>query len=191
MPCIRKNDEGRCGKFQAPYWCTGPKGGRKSISAKRETVRQLPKFCAANASGTASCRWTGSSSGRRSGLGPVRRRHRRAERLKRSGVADLPQIGPSQPLLPVFLQLGFGFIEGRRNAGDPHHFGSCALHAIDGPKPLVRFARSVPFVNAPDLQFAVHHEMIGFSPCRRTIGIRTKGERHIGTWRTTKGYIGR
>ena len=47
-----------------PYWCEDPKGGRKPINAKCETVRTLPTF--RDASGAASCRWMASSSGRRS-----------------------------------------------------------------------------------------------------------------------------
>jgi putative SOS response-associated peptidase YedK len=45
-----------------PYWCNDPKGGRKPINAKCETVRDLPTFRDAYAA--ASCRWTGFSSGR-------------------------------------------------------------------------------------------------------------------------------
>jgi putative SOS response-associated peptidase YedK len=49
-----------------PYWCNDPKGGRKPINAKCETVRDLPTFRVPTASAAASFRWTGSSSRRRS-----------------------------------------------------------------------------------------------------------------------------
>ena len=50
-----------------PYWCEDPKGGRKPINAKCETVRTL--FLRSGrliVSGGASCRWTAFSNGKRS-----------------------------------------------------------------------------------------------------------------------------
>ena len=50
-----------------PYWCEDPKGGRKPINAKCETVRTLClRFGRLIASGGASCRSMASSNGRRS-----------------------------------------------------------------------------------------------------------------------------
>jgi putative SOS response-associated peptidase YedK len=42
-----------------PYWCTDPKGGRKPINAKCETVRDLPTFRDRTAGAVASCRVDG------------------------------------------------------------------------------------------------------------------------------------
>ena len=49
-----------------PYWCNDPKGGRKPINAKCETVATCRPSGTPTASAAASCRWTASSSGRRS-----------------------------------------------------------------------------------------------------------------------------
>jgi putative SOS response-associated peptidase YedK len=49
-----------------PYWCQDPKGGRKPINAKCETVHSLPTFRDAYRAGGASSRLTASSNGRRS-----------------------------------------------------------------------------------------------------------------------------
>ena len=49
-----------------PYWCEDPKGGRKPINAKCETVRTLPRSGMLIVNGGASCRLTASSNGRRS-----------------------------------------------------------------------------------------------------------------------------
>jgi putative SOS response-associated peptidase YedK len=54
-----------------PYWCKDPKGGRKPINAKCETVATLPTFRMHTADGGASCRSMASSNGKRS---KVRRR---------------------------------------------------------------------------------------------------------------------
>jgi hypothetical protein len=48
-----------------PYWCNDPKGGRKPINAKAETVSTLPTFREAYARRRCILRWTGSLSGRR------------------------------------------------------------------------------------------------------------------------------
>src|SRR3954451_18434494 len=47
-----------------PYWCKDPKGGRKPINAKAETVCR--RSAMRTASGAASCRWMVSSSGKQS-----------------------------------------------------------------------------------------------------------------------------
>jgi putative SOS response-associated peptidase YedK len=49
-----------------PHWCNDPKGGRKPINAKAESVPHafLPSGTPTG-SGAASCRWTDSSSGER------------------------------------------------------------------------------------------------------------------------------
>jgi putative SOS response-associated peptidase YedK len=49
-----------------PYWCKDPKGGRRPINAKAETVSRLPRFGTRMRGAGAFCRWMGSSSGRRS-----------------------------------------------------------------------------------------------------------------------------
>jgi putative SOS response-associated peptidase YedK len=49
-----------------PHWCQDPKGGRKPINAKAESVSRLPMFRMLTLSGAASCRSMASSSGERS-----------------------------------------------------------------------------------------------------------------------------
>jgi putative SOS response-associated peptidase YedK len=43
-----------------PYWCSDPKGGRKPINAKCESVRDLPRSATPTECAGVSCRWTGS-----------------------------------------------------------------------------------------------------------------------------------
>src|SRR5262249_52554668 len=105
-------------------------------------------------------------------------------KLERDRAADFLEIGPSQPLLPVFLQLSPGLFKGRGNARNSHNARRRPLHPVYGPKPLgIRFVRSIPLVNAPDLQLATHHEMIGFPTHGSAGGVWIKRERHVETWR--------
>jgi putative SOS response-associated peptidase YedK len=48
-----------------PHWCNHPKGGRKPINAKSETVARLPTFREAYRSRLAYCRSMASTNGRR------------------------------------------------------------------------------------------------------------------------------
>jgi hypothetical protein len=106
------------------------------------------------------------------------RGYRCRRRLERDRTADVLEIGPSQPLLPIFLQLGLGLFEGWGDACKSHYAGLCP-HAVNGPKPLgIRFVWSVPLVNAPDLQLAIHHEVVGVPTLGSAGGIRMKRERH-------------